>query len=417
VRGVFFASRPFSSDRVPGITDATTAVRALSSPAAPRPADRLEMSATAFLLFALLAARRPVTRTPSAPRISPGCGRDRVRSKSRWRESRKRQATLSEELGRLELQLQIASSEKELLGRLREDYSQRLAAIAVERSAAERAALGSRRALLARARLLHRFGRFGYLRILLEAEDVPAFVQSVALLDSLARRDARLLTAHHASETRLEAGLAREHALKVETDRPLRAHPPGGKSDRFAQGGAREPPGEAEVVFRDPAARRVAVLSDKATRLEGLLARLSQRPEEPVGPSGGIRPWKGVLDWPARGTLTETFGRHRHPKFDAWTQSNGISISLPAGTSVRAIYAGKAGVRAVAGGVREPRHPGSRRRRLHALCVAAGGVGPRGHLRPAGTPVGLAGTGPGGTSPASTSRCGIDRRRVIPWRG
>ena len=31
VRGVFFASRPFASDRVPGITDATTAVRALLS--------------------------------------------------------------------------------------------------------------------------------------------------------------------------------------------------------------------------------------------------------------------------------------------------------------------------------------------------------------------------------------------------
>ena len=31
VRGVFFASRPFSSESVPGITDATVAVRALLS--------------------------------------------------------------------------------------------------------------------------------------------------------------------------------------------------------------------------------------------------------------------------------------------------------------------------------------------------------------------------------------------------
>ena len=38
VRGVFFASRPFTSDRVPGITDATTAVRALlSGSASPGP--------------------------------------------------------------------------------------------------------------------------------------------------------------------------------------------------------------------------------------------------------------------------------------------------------------------------------------------------------------------------------------------
>jgi septal ring factor EnvC (AmiA/AmiB activator) len=60
-----------------------------------------------------------------------------------------------------------------------------------------------------------------------------------------------------------------------------------------------------------------------------------------VGPSGGIRPWKGVLDWPVRGTIVETFGRHRHPKFDTWTVSNGIAVAVPLGTPVRAVYAGR----------------------------------------------------------------------------
>jgi murein DD-endopeptidase MepM/ murein hydrolase activator NlpD len=89
--------------------------------------------------------------------------------------------------------------------------------------------------------------------------------------------------------------------------------------------------------------REVLALTDKAQRLERLLETLTrQSQEEPVGPSGGIRPWKGVLDWPARGVLVETFGRHRHPKFDTWTISNGISLSLSAGTPVRAVYSGKA---------------------------------------------------------------------------
>jgi len=84
-------------------------------------------------------------------------------------------------------------------------------------------------------------------------------------------------------------------------------------------------------------------LSDKAARLERLLQRLSQSSAAPAADaSGGIRPWKGVLDWPARGTLVETFGRHRHPRFDAWTFSNGISLALPAGTPVRAVYGGRA---------------------------------------------------------------------------
>ena len=355
------------------------------------------MSATALLLFALLAAAPGDADSERAADLA----RLRARIGSLERqvaESRKRQATLSEELGRLELQLQIASSEKELLGRLREDYSQRLAEITVERSAAERAALGSRRALLARARLLHRFGRFGYLRILLEAQDVPAFVQSVALLDSLARRDARLLTEHRGSETRLEAGLAREHALKVETDR-LYARTRQEESRIASLKVARESLLERQKSFSATQRREVAVLSDKATRLEGLLARLSQRPEEPVGPAGGIRPWKGVLDWPARGTLTETFGRHRHPRFDAWTQSNGISLSLPAGTPVRAIYAGKAVYAqwlAEYGNLVILDHGDgvfTLYAWLQAVSVRAG------TYVPAGTTVGLAGTGPGRDEP------------------
>jgi septal ring factor EnvC (AmiA/AmiB activator) len=88
--------------------------------------------------------------------------------------------------------------------------------------------------------------------------------------------------------------------------------------------------------------REVSALTDKAARLERLLETLSRQSEgEPVDASGGIRPWKGVLDWPARGAIIETFGRHRHPRFDTWTVSNGIALSLPFGTPVRAVYAGK----------------------------------------------------------------------------
>ena len=42
-----------------------------------------------------------------------------------------------------------------------------------------------RRLLIARARLLQRFGRYGYFRVLLEAKDLPAFLASIERLDSL----------------------------------------------------------------------------------------------------------------------------------------------------------------------------------------------------------------------------------------
>ena len=296
-------------------------------------------------LLALLGAAEPEKAPPSAEaERQADLARLRARIGSLEGElarSRKKEATLAGELSLLELRLQIAAGEKELLARLREDYDARLEEIALERKAAEDAARASRRALTARARLLHRFGRFGYLRVLLEARDVPAFLDGVARLDALARRDARLLREHRRSQVRLEAGLAREQALKSEADR------------LYARTRQEERRIASLTVERQNLLARqrsvaasqrqeVRALSDKATRLEGLLERLSRRPEEPVGPTGGIRPWKGVLDWPARGAVVETFGRHRHPKFDAWTLSNGVSLALAAGTPVRAVFAGKA---------------------------------------------------------------------------
>lgn len=294
----------------------------------------------------LLIAAPPSVTTPASPDAERQADLARLRARIRsleaqLQQSRRRQATLSEELSRLELQLEIAGQEKELLARLREDYGSRLERISLERKSAEEAAARSRRALLARARLLHRFGRFGYVRVLLEARDVAGFLQGLSRLDSLARRDARLLTGHRRAQSRLEAGLAREKALKLETDR-LYARTRQEERRIASLRLERQNLFDRQRAVSASQRREVATLSDKATRLEGLLERLSRAPEAPVGPGGGIRPWKGVLDWPARGAVVETFGRHRHPKFDAWTLSNGISVSVPAGTPVRAVFAGKA---------------------------------------------------------------------------
>jgi septal ring factor EnvC (AmiA/AmiB activator) len=261
--------------------------------------------------------------------------------KARLAESEKRVATLSEELQRLELKLEISTRENELVAAMREDYAQKLDTVSQERAAAEAAAERSRRALLVRARLLQRFGRFGYFRVLLEAKDLPALLDSMERLDSLARRDGRLLAQYRAAEVRLRDDLSREQALKTEID-ALYAK---GRQEALRMASLKTEREKLLARERNESAsrrREVSALTDKAARLERLLETLSRQSEgEPVDASGGIRPWKGVLDWPVRGTIIETFGRHRHPKFDTWTVSNGIALSVPFGTPVRAVYAGK----------------------------------------------------------------------------
>ncbi len=300
--------------------------------------------AMALLLLAAPPAFADSASTPAASERQADLDRLQRRIavlKGKLAESEKKAATLADELQRLELRLEIATREGELVAATRVEFAGRLEAVTQERAAAAAAASQARQALLARARLLQRFGRFGYFRVLLEAHDLPAFMSSIERLDSLARRDGRLLRRHREAEARLQTDLLHEQALKAEIDRLYarsrqeELHVAALKVERERLL-ARE---RTESVSRR---REMSALTDKASRLERLLETLArQSGEAPVGPSGGIRPWKGVLDWPARGTIVETFGRHRHPKFDTWTVSNGIALAVPLGTPVHAVYAGK----------------------------------------------------------------------------
>jgi len=260
---------------------------------------------------------------------------------ARLAESAKNAASLTEEIKRLDWKLEIAREESKLLAARRTELTKALTATRAEREAAAGSANKSRGALISRARVLQRFGRFGYFRVLLEARDAPGFIQSLERLDELARRDGRLLAMHRGAQRKLEEDLVREETIKTELDANL------ARSRREVLTTANLRSARETLLSRErktAASGQVEVhaLSDKAARLERLLDTLSKQSNgEAAGSGGGIRPWKGVLDWPAKGALIETFGRHRHPKFDAWTVSNGVALSTTAGTPVRAVYAGK----------------------------------------------------------------------------
>ena len=299
-----------------------------------------------FLPAALLLSATLLAQAPSADEQRQS-DLDKIRARiaqltQKLAQSRKNVATLSEEIVRLDWRIEIAEQQVALLSARREDLARQLAATKAERVRAAAASDHFARALVTRARVLHRLGRYGYFRVILEARDVTGFLQVVERLDALARRDGALLGSYRAAQARLERDEILEETLQKELDQTfqrnrrelanlalLRRH----REALLAQESSASASRKSEVV----------TLADKAERLERLLATLSQQSSgEPVDGSAGIRPWKGVLDWPARGALTETFGRHRHPKFDAWTISNGIAIALPVGTPVRAVYSGRA---------------------------------------------------------------------------
>jgi septal ring factor EnvC (AmiA/AmiB activator) len=352
----------------------------------------------AFLASAALAAQEPPADQQGKEDLAKI--QTRIRALERkLAESERNVATAEEELRRLDWKLELATEENRALKARREELSLSLKSLSVDREAAAAAAEKSRSALIARARVLQRFGRYGYFRVLLEAHDLGAFVESVDRLDALARRDGELLARDRAARERLSSDLAREQQVKKEIDQLY------AKSRREAvrMAALRQERGDFVSKQRRFAAagrEEVVSLTDKAARLERLLETLSlQSSEAPSSPSGSIRPWKGVLDWPVRGTLVETYGRHRHPRFDAWTFSNGISVTVPAGTPVRAVYTGRAVYAqwlAEYGNLVILDH-GDGVLTLYAWLQSVQ-VSPGSYV-PAGTSVGTAGTGPGRDEP------------------
>jgi septal ring factor EnvC (AmiA/AmiB activator) len=65
------------------------------------------------------------------------------------------------------------------------------------------------------------------------------------------------------------------------------------------------------------------------------------QPPLTVVPDKGLGAQKGRLTLPVKGTIVERFGRHKHPEFDSFTFSNGISVTAPAGTPIHAVFDGE----------------------------------------------------------------------------
>ncbi len=317
-------------------------------------------------------------------------------SKKRLREAEKKTASLRQEIEELDLRLEMAGREREWIAARRDDLARRRGETSLDLAQARDQREKALAALRSRILLLSRLGRFGYLQVLLSTRTTSQVFLALKTLDGMARADAQSLRRFTEAGRRLEADLSAETALAAETDRLLgedrkqEARIASLKQERLRLLSR----SQSEAV---QSRKQVAELSDKAQRLESLLDLLSRGDS---GAVGSPRPWKGVLDWPVRGSIAVTFGRHRHPRFDAWTMSNGVEILAPDGSPVTAVYSGRVvfarwfpeyGNMAV---VDHGDEVLTLYARLRSIAVRVGDV------VSTGDPIGLVGIGPGETEPS-----------------
>ena len=289
---------------------------------------------------------------------SGGAGALEVRPPASSREAEL--AAIRQEIARLEGRLEQARRQQSgLVGELAaadlglELEERRLAeAVAAQRAAAERQATSavqvqrlegelerSRRAFRHRLTGLYRLGRQGYLRLFFLLKPDQRLLPSIRLMRYLVRRDresvdryqqARLLLA--AERDRL-AGEQRERDAWIERATVRRGELVAARR-RKAVVLAR-----VERERRDLAAR-AGELADKERKLAGFLDLL-------YGSNAGalagtpLQQFRGVLDWPVQGRVTERFGPRLDPRYRTQVPHNGIDLATAPGAEVKVVFPGK----------------------------------------------------------------------------
>jgi murein hydrolase activator len=227
-----------------------------------------------------------------------------------------------------------------------------------ERNEAER----KRQQINRRVAALYKGGETGNLRIFFSSESFPQMTENLRYMRSVLDHDRKLFAQYNENLARL-----RQLKLRLEQDA---ARKEGLRSSIEAK------KREVEQEKSRKASYLVKVRQDKqgylsslkelqanASRLQSMFERLEARnrkaysakvrtngrtkgsqvvqaPATPV-PDKGLGAQKGRLSLPVKGTIVDRFGRHKHPEFETFTVSNGISVSAPAGTPIHAIFDGE----------------------------------------------------------------------------
>ena len=260
--------------------------------------------------------------------------------KAKYEATRQRATDTREQLEAAEANLELRTTERQVL-QIRAFEAERDAARAqADRDAALRHSGELREDLSRRLSALYRMGRLGYLQTLASADSGESFLRGLQLLSFLAARDARLLRSY-------EGSLA-ELAVKEKNLATLRASIAvvAGEA-RTAERAFQKARGEKAALLarleRSAEEQRtnVAVLEDKTSRLAALLELLETRGRALPAGAASIRRYKGALDWPVRGKVAVPFGRIANPRFPrTFLRSSGWTIDVPIGTPVKAVFAG-----------------------------------------------------------------------------
>jgi septal ring factor EnvC (AmiA/AmiB activator) len=258
---------------------------------------------------------------------------------ARLEQARAARAGLEGELAAADLELRLEQRRLEEAGAARDAAAGRAAASERQLADLERRLGAARDGFRRRLIGLSRLGEQGYVRLFLLLKADRRFLPSVRLLRYLVRRD-RESSDHYrqaqqavaaerdrllAQRREVEAWLERQEVRRAQLLTVRRR-----KAALLAR---------AETE-RQSRAGPAAELNERERKLSGFLDLLYGR--NAAGLAGAsMQGFRGVLDWPVRGRVTQEFGFRLDPRYRTRVPHNGLSLATPAGGEVRAVYPGR----------------------------------------------------------------------------
>ena len=205
---------------------------------------------------------------------------------------------------------------------------------------------------------LYKAGELGAVRMFFSAESFPQMAENIRYMRSILDNDKKIFAEYDqkiaelrklkidlerdaASKSRIKAGIAVKK-LEIEQEKSKKAaYLVKVRQDRSSYEKSLKEL-QANAARLQAMMERLEALSRRklSSRHEKPGSRLKPLAELPPVPDRGFATQKGRMSLPVRGEIVETFGKHKHPDFNSYTFSKGLSISAGAGSEIKAIYEG-----------------------------------------------------------------------------
>lgn len=294
----------------------------------------------AVLLLGLLGSIAPLpAQKPTREQELAALRSEIARLTSRLAEARRQQTGLQGELQAVEAGLRLQEARLAEAAAARDLAARRVAAGEREVSRLQGALETARTGLRRRLAALYRLGRQGYFRLFLSLKPDQRLLPSIRLMRYLARRDRAAIDRYQQARTGLERERGQLLARREEAEKWIASE----RVRRQQLVAAREH--KAALLARAERERRTLTartteLADREKKLANFLDFLYGRTTgSPAGTP--IQEFRGVLDWPAEGKVTEGFGQILDPLYKTRVPHNGVDLAVAPGAEVRAVFAGK----------------------------------------------------------------------------